>query len=255
MIPAAAAVPTGTPASVVPHAALDAVAARLSDVASMVSQEAAAATDMVRLAAEDMRQIAALVIELDAAATLVERNVRKQLKLLARAQRLAADHMPLFDTLGETADSILVISGTIGGIAARSRLLALNARIEAARQDGHGGGFAAVAAEMTVLSAQTMTATADIDARTGAVGDHVAQVRGAFADSSALIDHERDMIEGIADTAQDQRRNAGTAASLTGEAVDRIDAAATIIGRVASAATTVNVIARQLSRVAAASTR
>jgi hypothetical protein len=72
-------------------------------------------------------------------------------------------------------------------IAARSRLLALNAVIEAARVGETGEGFAGVACEVKSLAAQTGTATEELSDRIRKIQETIKSAAGSIQASSTQL--------------------------------------------------------------------
>lgn len=233
-----------------PDLDLRAVATSLSDIAATVGSEAMTATKMVRRIADQAQETAVLAAELDAAAKFVEAAVLAQAELLTRALQATAATAPIVEGLSAAALSIGNISALIGGIAGQSRLLALNARIEAARTGDSGRGFGVVANEMNVLAQQTLAATKDIDGRSRVVGECVVATRDAFGIAANGIDRQQELIGDVVAAISRQRAASATVAQLTHETVSGVEDAAVIIGRVASVAMALDMLARRVGRAA-----
>ena len=81
----------------------------------------------------------------------------------ARAAAAAAESTRLsVAELASASAKIDTVAELIGGIAAQTKLLALNATLDAAQAGDAGRGFAVVAAEVKALAAQTARATVDV---------------------------------------------------------------------------------------------
>lgn len=91
----------------------------------------------------------------------IMRELLHQVKVSGESGALVAEKM---EELKTNADKMQTIMGLISNVADQTGLLALNASIEAARAGEAGKGFAVVASEISNLSAQTNTATGEINA-------------------------------------------------------------------------------------------
>lgn len=224
------------------------IATRLDEIAGTVAAESLELTAGLRTIGDHARQITAIASDLEEAAQQVDEGLNEQLRLVTAERARLADNRPALDALAASADIIETMSARIRDIAARSRMLSLNARIEAARTDA-GNGFVAVAAAMGDLSAQTRTTTDDIDGEAHQIGRNVAVASGIIQLGMEIADRQHTMIHAVAATSEQQRGTAGALRRLTAETVERVDDAAITIGRVSSAASIVGLLARQLVRV------
>lgn len=225
------------------------IATRLDDIASGVATEAAQLTQGLRAIGEHSRDITRLAADLELTARAIDEGLKSQLAAVAEARREFADNRPALDALTSSADVIASMSGRIREIASQSRLLSLNARIEAARS-ATGTGFGVVAEAMGQLASQTRTTTNDIDDEATHIERSVVTAGRIIQTGTNLADHQHVVIGEVATTTVRQRLAAEELRRLTAETVDRVDNAAMGIGRVASAASIVGLLARQMKTLA-----
>lgn len=89
-------------------------------------------------------------------------------------------------SLSQSVDSVFAVVKSIEAIANQTRLLALNASIEASRAGQAGAGFNVVANEVKKLSLQTEKATVDIEKRIKALSTGMKALLSAMVGSSLL---------------------------------------------------------------------
>lgn len=230
-------------------AQLDSIAVRLVDIAACVAAEAETATAVVRGMTDQASRVASLAATLEAAAGVMEASVRQQAQALGAARAALATNKPVIDALEQSVAGVAAISATIASIARESRILSLNARIEAARAGTTGTAFAVVATEMSSLARGTKCATDQIGASASAIADDVGAANAMVGAYQTLVTEQDALLDQSLDHAARQRDTARQLATITAETVGTVDQAATAIGRVGAHAIAMKVLARQLSRL------
>lgn len=243
----------GAVANVVEHArGLESAAATLVELAGSIAREADAATGAARRSTEEAGSSAARVAELLACAARIESRVVEQRRLAEAASDSARRGATSVRVLAESAAGIGTMAGEIGGIARRSRLLALNARIEAARAGEAGAGFAVVASAVRDLSDQTARTTEAIDSRADTLRSDMGQVADLFALNVERADTAGALVAEVSGAVADQCGAAQAAHAHCGRAAGHAEDATSMVGRLATAALSVSVIAEQIAGVAGA---
>lgn len=230
---------------------LGAIAARLTDIAGTVAREAEAATALVRGMSDQAREMAALAASLRDAADAMEAGVRRQAEALAAAKHSLAANRPAIDALAQSVESVASISAIIAGIARQSRVLGLNARIEASRSGSDALGFTAVAQEMSTLATRTKLATDDIAERAAVIGVDVGAAHAIVVSHGELVDTQEALLGATLDGVGRHREAAAALAAITTGSAGTIDRAATAMGRIGASAAAVRVLARQVARLVA----
>ncbi|MCW3849395.1 methyl-accepting chemotaxis protein [Sphingomonas sp. LB-2] len=153
---------------------------------------------------------------------LVESRIAEQETITRRMRELSRLADERFSNLVTYATGIDGIAETIGDVAARTKLLALNASIEAARAGEAGRGFSVVASEVKGLAAQTASATGSIREQLSEITKAVTSTASLVADMRASFDRIGEVAGAVEQAVSSQgdvigsiQRYAGVAASLT----------------------------------------
>jgi len=125
-------------------------------------------------------------------------------------------------SFGSLLQQVGSVAGSIERIARQTRLLSLNAGVEAARAGDAGRGFAVVAGEVKALAEETRTATVQIGDTVRALGE---QIEGLIRESGEATKHSGNAASG-AEKVQGVINRAHDAFNTVGREVDAIARAA-----------------------------
>jgi methyl-accepting chemotaxis protein len=209
--------------------AADELAVSMHGVAS-ASEEMSTTTKSIAAASEEM---SCTIGEVAKNAERTAQETRALAELTAVGSRTAAE-------LGAAADAIGRVLEVIGEIAEQTKLLALNATLEAARAGDAGRGFAVVAQEVKELARQTTTATSDVREQIDGMQSRVRSIIGSINAIAASTERASGLSQSIAAAIEQQN-------TACAEISQNISQAAVAAGMVAAGITQSADVSRTLS--------
>jgi methyl-accepting chemotaxis protein len=142
------------------------------------------------------------------------------------------------------------VAGLITSIAAQTKLLALNATIDAARAGAAGKGFAVVADEVRALAQQTADATGDIIQRIEAIRSGSEETAQALARIGEVVGEMNDAQLTIASAIEEQTATRSEMSRQVGDTAAGSREIAENIEQVAHTAETTSAAARRTQETA-----
>ncbi len=208
-------------------AELETAALTMAAATLEADQQAATVTSAAHMASNSVRMIAEAAHDLAESVRAVNEQMGRSMSSTARVADVAlrADHV--VEVLADGAENIGMIVDAIGNVAARTKLLALNASIEAAHAGEAGCGFAIVAAEIRDLAQQTARATSDIKAQISGIRSAIQETVTAIRDIGAIVD---DLQRGAVDVPAAIARQEFVTAEIA-RTVDLTSTSTDVVGR------------------------
>ena len=178
--------------------------------------------------------------------------VASEAKLVrARTQDVIHAADPQMKALAASGAEITKIIDVIHDVGRKTNFLALNAQIEAVRQDAKTQGFVAVASEIKQLANQTRISADEVSKKAGKIGNVVGDVLVGHREIVAAME-QISSISGKIDTAVDEQ--SATSLIIAGFVEQAADATADISVRARDIGTRADVVqtnAKELERVSA----
>ncbi|MFN8610739.1 MAG: methyl-accepting chemotaxis protein [Vulcanimicrobiota bacterium] len=159
---------------------------------------------------QHIQTIAAATEELDASIKEIERNFGISVSASDHAGQACEEARGSVLELAESSQAIESVVRNIGQVASQTRMLALNANIEAARAGDLGRGFAVVASEVKGLANQTQTATEHIQ-------QTISRVQSGTRSALTGTEKVRDSVQNIRTLANEVRDQLHFQRSATSE--------------------------------------
>lgn len=164
------------------------------------------ALDVSRDAANNTQNVATAVEELSSSIAEINRQASDASSVTERARSEAEESQRNIISLENASSEIGSIIDLINDIAHRTKLLSLNATIEAERAGELGKGFAVVANEVKSLADQTAHATGKIGDLTSAIQTEVKKAARSISTVGDVIHQVNDIQNTISSSVDEQRR-------------------------------------------------
>lgn len=193
---------------------LSSAAASTREGAATLRQAAGESAQASASASENLATLASASTEMSAATHEIARSTQQSALTVRGARDKLGQTHGVIQRLTESSKRVGSATGVIDAIASQTKLLALNASIEAARSGAAGKGFAVVAGEVKALSGETAKATADIaevierlrrDVNEAVV--HMDGALGLIADLDGMVQNVAGAVEEQAATVTEFDRN------------------------------------------------
>ncbi|CAK0745270.1 methyl-accepting chemotaxis protein [uncultured Gammaproteobacteria bacterium] len=219
---------------------MEGAAAGVMDAARRVSEDSEHVAAASTQASGSAQCIAHAAEELSSSIAEISRQVEHSTSAARAASVQSQQAKGLAENLSSLSLRIGAIVKLIERIAKETRLLALNANIEAARAGAAGRGFAVVASEVKALADQTQNATGDIRSQIQTMQTVIQQAAASITAVAAQVEAATGDIGGIAGAVTEQEavtRDIATSAGATASGIANVHERIASVAREAEVST------------------
>lgn len=161
-------------------------------------------TEVSRMATDAAASLAVAIGQLEESSAEIGRKVYDATEISDEAERTALAVGKTFDELTAALSEINSVTNMIAAIATQTKLLALNAEIEAARSGVAGKAFKVVANEIKALSTETRESTVTISLVVGRLQQAASQATDALKRIATLMEKTRPIFGTVAGSVEEQ---------------------------------------------------
>jgi len=226
----------------------------VSSTAGGMSYAMQGAAESVEQSNENLSSIAVSTEEMNHTVGEIARNTERARQIAGAAVTAVDNTAREVDQLGATAKLIGKVVGSIEEIAEQTKLLALNASIEAASAGEAGKGFAVVAGEVKELARQTGDATDEIRTGVKAIQHSTESTTGEIGKIQEVISEVNNIVSTIAAAVEQQAmttnamaKNAGQAATGMQQTTENVKVVAQTTSQIATEIAAVDLAGQEVN--------
>lgn len=231
---------------------MSSAAGKLSTLSNNASEQSVQVAGAAHQATANVGVVAQSAEDLFRSIREIADKVARSTEIADRAMREAAETTAKVEGLSASASRITEVVDMINAIARQTRMLALNARVEAERAGVAGRSFAVVAREVKLLADETAGMTEKIAEHISSIQGATGETNGAITRISGTIEALNTIAADIATAIQRQGQTTGEIAHSATEASQGVGEVSEKIVQVSAASMQTDMEAMSLNDVAAA---